>query len=354
MASYRDLDVTVVYSEGGVAVSRARRTMPVGRVDRRRLLGCLTLLTAAAWLYVTWFPVRHFLGGAYLEAMINLPGLIDLSQVLGFKPAPPELANPAGPTGKEPGESAKAPMEAPAVPAYRSDAEPLPSAADQRAQSQAILGRLAAAKYTWITIMTIVGCWLAMTGAAGVSGWLTDPGRARPARLLAGAMLLIVGLITWWYWPRAGEELRRIPQAAQLAYAAAFALLAWSVCTSSSRAGLVRLFVVGLVVLTVMSALIWRSYHEQFPIRASQTCAFCLMVVLAMLGAALSSHLRGLTAIAIVLARLSCAATVVAMRYAQRSGGFVTYTPTAITYVKAIVLQSLFVWLLLAARVLRR
>ena len=317
-------------------------------------MGCLTLLMAASWMYVTWFPVRHFLGGAYLEAMISLPGLVDLSQVLGFAPPPPELANPARPAGNVPGQSITESAGAPAVPAYRSGAKPSPSAADQRAQSQAVLGRLTAVKYVWIVIMTIVGCWLAMTGAAGVSGWLTDPGRARAVRFFAGAMLLTAGLVTWWYWPRAGEELRKIPQTVQLAYAAAFALLAWSVCTSSSRSGLARLFVVGLVVLVVGAALIWHSYHGQFPIRASRTCVFCLMVVFALLGAVLSSRVRGLTSVAIVLVFLSCIATVVAMWYAKRTGGFVTYAPTAVTYVKAMVLQSVLAWMLLGARAVAR
>ena len=356
MTASRELDVTVVYSEGGVVSPAVKRRTAPPRVDRRRLLGCLTLLMAASWMYVTWFPVRHFLGGAYLKAMTNLPGLVDWSHVLGFKPPPPNLANPAPPKSARSDEPIGKVEEPAPVSAYRSDATPPPASADQRARSQAILARLGIAKYTWLTVMTIVGCWLAMTGAAGVGGWRVSPGQARSTQLFAIVMLVFVTLITIWYWPRAGAELARIPRGVQIAYAAAFALLAGSVCASSSRGKAARLFVIGLVVLGVLTTLAWHKYEGGFPIRATQACVFCLMIVVALLGAALSSHVRGLTSVAIVLVLLSCVATVIGMLYGQRNGGFVTYTPMKATCVAviAVVIQSSFAGVLLGAKRLAR
>ncbi len=319
-------------------------------------MGCLALLMAASWMYVTWFPVRHFLGGAYIKVMANLPGLVDWGDVLGFKPPPPDLANPAPPESARSDEPIGKVEEPAPVPAYRSDAAPPPASADQRARSEAILARLGITQYAWLTVMTIVGCWLAMTGAAGVGGWLVNPGQARAARLFTIVMLVAVTLITFWYWPRAGAELARIPRGVQIAYAAAFALLAGSVCASSSRGKAARLFVVGLVVLGVLTILAWHKYEGGFPIRATQACMFCLMIVVALLGAALSTHVRGLTSVAIVLVLLSCMATVIGMWYGQRNGGFVTYTPAKAAYVAVItvVIQSLFAGVLVGARRLAR
>ncbi|MFH0982261.1 MAG: hypothetical protein V2A79_12060 [Planctomycetota bacterium] len=354
MATQQDLNITVVYSEGGVVSPRAKRSTPPLQVNGRRWLGCVTLLVAAVWLYVTWFPVRHFLGGAYCDAVVHLPGLVDWSQVLGFKPPPPELANPAQPAGGGLDEAVMDLEETPTTPEVARGAQSQESLAAQSAQSQAVLWWLTAVMYAWLGTMTVVACWLAMTGGAGIGGWLASPGQARPARVLAAMMLTVVALITWEYWPRPSSALPDFPRAVQFAYAAAFALLAWAVCASSSRTGAVGLGAVGGGALIALMVFTWLSYKGQWPVRASQTVWFGVMVVAALAGAARPSWRRGLTSGAIVLVLSSCVVTAVGLWYAQRHGGFGSDAPTAKTYVKALVIQSSFAWILLVTRVVVR
>jgi hypothetical protein len=356
MTGYRDLEITVVYSDDGAGAPTLPRRASVRAVEGRRLLGGLTLLVAAGWLYATWFPMSHFLRTNILKATVYMGGLVDLSQVFGFKPPPPELANPVRPGGNAGDESLFDLEEAPPASAFRSDraeteAAPPVASPERRAEAQAALQRLTVAQYAWVGIMTVVACWLALTGAAGLSGWLVSAGQVRAARLLAGMMFVAVGLITWRYWPPPGEN-ANLPEWLQYAYVAAFALLGGAIGASSLRPASGRVLAVGLIVLGAYAGLLWRSYPWGWglPVFAWQTLAFGVMVVAALFGVVLSAHGRGLTSAAIALIFLSCVGTVVGLWYGQRNGAFVTFTPTAGTYLKAVVIQSAFAWVLLGAR----
>ncbi|MCK4659605.1 MAG: hypothetical protein KAV82_08815 [Phycisphaerae bacterium] len=359
MAHYRDLDITVIYSEDGVVSSPAkpRRRVSTGRrAGAGRLLGTLTLLVAAGWLYVTWFPASHFLRTSLIEATFNLPGLIDLEQLLGFKPPPAELANPAPPES----ESLDDPMgemedsrESAVGSAEQPDVRSPEALAQQRDDSRIALRRLMITKYAWIVVMTAVACALAMAGGAGVGGWLAGPGSAGIVRLFAVAMLVGVGIIAWKCWPRLGEAIPEFPETLQYAYAGGFLLAAWGLCASWSKSGVGWFILVGLVGLVVLCGgawCIWRTYGEGWPIRATQTFWFAALVIAALTGAAFSTHLRGLIGLSIVLVLLSCVATAVGMWYGQHNGGFVTFRPTGVTYLKVLAIQSAFAWVLLVTR----
>jgi len=350
MVSRGDLDITVVYSDDGAVSPRARHGASIGGFAGRRSLGCLVLLAAASWMYVTWFPANHFLNKELLLAIFNF---VDPATL--FAPPPAHLANPSRPDTSSPKQPTPKTKGTSAVSAFRSgdtNEEPSPN---RQAEALTIINRLTVANYVWVAVMTVTGCWLAMTGAAGLTGWLAKSGWAGAMRFFGLLMLAAVGTITWKYWPPPGGQ-SNLPQFLQYAYAGAFALLAWTLCVSSSRGGSVWGFVIGLAVLGAYVGLTYRAYPGGWglPTWAWLAFSFGVMVVAAFLGAVLSSHVRGLTSAAVVLIFLSCAVTIAAMLYAQHSGGFVTYTPTTTTYVKVIAAQSFFGWLLLGTKLVSR
>lgn len=348
MQAHSELNITVIYSDSGVVSPTIKQSSSAGRLDARRMLGCLTLLVAGAWLFATWFPISHFLRKELMWVSLSS---LDVSQFFG--PPPANLANPAQPNRNNADDSLMELKDTPEVSAHKSGAaSSLPQGANRHAKTQVILKRLTGANYAWVTTMTIAGCWLAIVGGASVGGWLTGSDLSWLMRLLAILMFAVVAIVTWSYWPSPGEK-AELPQILQYAYAGAFALLALAVCANSSKAGAVWMFVLGLVVLGAYGGLLWRSYPGGWgiPLFAWPALWFGVMVVTALLGAALSSHVRGLTSAAVVLIFVSCLATVVGIWYGQRNGGFLTYTPTVTTYLGAVLIQSSFAWFLLVARV---
>jgi hypothetical protein len=350
MAVYRNLDIIVVYSDEGATASKVRGRPAAVGVDKRRLLGAVTLLVAAAWLYATWFPVSHFLRTSILNASL---GLVDVSQLFGFKPPPADLANPSQPQAGSPDEAMLELDETPPTPAFRSDAEAPPAApaAKQRAESEAAVGRLTMLQYAWVAAMSLVACVLAMAGAAGLCGWLAGTPTARAMHLLALAALGAIALMTWKYWPGPGE-IGKLPESYQSLYTVAFAVLAGAICAGAPRATARYGLVAGLLGLGLFAGLLWKSYPGGWglPVFAWQTLACGCWVIAALLGAVLAARARGLTALAITLMFLSCVATVAGLWYGQRHEAFGTFTPRASTYAWAILLQSAFAWILLFSR----
>ncbi|MCP4593404.1 MAG: hypothetical protein GY842_21925 [bacterium] len=325
-----------------------RRRVAIPRFEGRRLLGCLTLAVAAAWLHTTWFPGRHFVDRELMFAGLSM---IDWTQL--FSPPPASLAAPAPPGGKV---GTAQPKAGETASAFRSDssASGVPAAgtvaaADRQARAQARLTRLTTAQGVWLFSMTFVACWLAMTGAAGIAAWLVQPGQVRYLRLLALVMLAVVALITWYYWPAPGEQ-AGLPASVQYTYAGAFALLAAALCAGSSRRAAVGWLTVAVLGLGVCIVLAWRARGWGWPVFATQAVWFSLMVIAALLGAALCTKVRRLTTAAVAFVFLSCLVTAAGMWYGVRQGAFVEFTPTIFTYAKVMAAQSLIAWVLLGVR----
>jgi hypothetical protein len=185
MSSAYDIQIHTIYSADDTTKTAC---------GRLRFFAVLTLVVALAWLYVTWWPMYK-----WVEQRIGLGELHIMSALMQDMSKPP-------PTVSEEESQAPDKDDAPSKSKRRAAARKADRAAE-RAEAKAREARrkeveaagafLAISGYGWLTVMSLIGLWLVMAGAAGVSSAV--------ALRLVGALVLPAGLLaagglSWYVW----------------------------------------------------------------------------------------------------------------------------------------------------------
>jgi hypothetical protein len=392
MSMTRELDVTTVYRADG-----ERRPAAVS-VSGARVLALLSLVVAAAWFYVTWFPVDRRLTRQILWVSLNQPIPVDWSVIL--PPPPPDVANPD-----------RSPRAVPQAKPEKPDQAAFDAAV---AESRATLRKLNIAMYGWLTVTTLAAAWLAMCAGAGLANWASSPQARRPVRAFAIVCAVVAVALGAWIWWSHAKGAGKPPRSVEIVLTLAVMGLGGAFSAQATLRQIALACAVAVVSLAGLAAYTWKTYGAGWPPLAARTCillvfvfaiglgAFCaraarwqaivslLAVVpacaalaaytwsrrdpgapattapayvlfvfaVAMLvgvaAARFAGHVRGMHAIAAGLILVSSVVTLAAIAYANRQGGFPDHPPQWSTYAKAFGLQSSYAWILLAARYLGR
>lgn len=392
MSMTRDLDVTTIYR-----ADSEHRSAAVS-VSGARVLAVLSLVVAASWFYVTWYPVDRYLTRQMLWVSLNQPIPVDWSVIL--PPPPPNVANPKG----SPRPAPQAKPETPTDAAYDAAV----------AESRATLRKLNIAMYGWLTVTSLAAGWLAMCAGAGLANWASTPNSQRSVRTLAILFALVAVAIGGWIWWSHLRGEGKPPRSTEIVLAVALMGLGGAFSARATVRQTALACAVALVSLAGLAAYTWKTYGAGWPPLAARTSillafvfaiglgAFCARAtrgqvivsllavvpacaalavytwsrhdpavpaaaaptyVLSVFAAAMlvgvaaarsAGHVRGMHAIASVLILASSVVTLAAIAYASRQGGFLDHPPQWSTYAKAFALQSSYAWVLLAARLLGR
>ena len=315
--------VNTVFSADAPRSSRSAGPAP------GRSLGVVSLVVAMAWLYATWYPIDRFLVRAMVKATMAQPLAIDWTAILGV--APEGLAPPPPP------DTATTPEDVPA-----DEIPPPPSEEDL----ETVLRRLTIDMYAWLTVTTFTALWLAMCGGAGLADRRAMGTCSQPLRLLVGLCGLAVVVMAGMFWTR--QE--RLPTAVELAFACAVLVfgLGLCVCLPSRQApATLRVLVAGLLAVVAFA---WWKYQTGWPAVAPRICVMLLFLIAALIGVLKSGSVGRPHGTAVWFVLLSSGATLVAIWYGNRHGGFVGFPVTAATYAKAFAIQSSYAWVILLAR----
>ena len=336
---------------------RSGRAAPVAVEIRARapfsVLGAMSLIVAATWFYLTWWPADRL-----ITTNVTTATLVRLSAVgdpLGFDRlfgrAPPELANPAPPEDTEP-------MVLPEEegPPAEKDA----NLEQLQAEASRALAWLAGDMWAWLAITTIVGAWLALCGGSAVAGSpITDSARRRPAILLAIVLALVAVWIGTKLWRNAplfaagGSRAATAGPGAEIAFVALALLVGWLLAAAlpTRRAGVaavvLALALVGGGVLTQVKL------ETGYPAAAPRIAAVTVMVIAALIGAAAHRRTASLHRWAVVLILVATVATIIGLQVAESFGGIHTHALTGTTYVCLFAAQASYAAVLAVALALR-
>ncbi|UCG17234.1 MAG: hypothetical protein JSV19_04225 [Phycisphaerales bacterium] len=203
----------------------------------------------------------------------------------------------------------------------------------------------------------------AIVGVAGAAlGWSVmrrrDWGTRSVGLLLAAA--LIVNLRFWAYWARYDLPdwllwIHSNPSTAgEIAFVTTVLAFAAVVSSRISTRHAVIAVVVLLLALIGLAAYSYFVIYIAIPAIAAWTCILLLFLISALIGVLLWRHSAWLHTAAVAIVLVASVATLAAMAYADRRGGFLENPPAALTYIKAFAAQSSYAWALLVVRWARR
>lgn len=351
-AATRQLEVRRVYSArpGGAVPVTMQRRAPA----RFSVLGAMSLLLAASWLYLTWWPADRLIGANVMAAAINRLSASG-SDPLGFGPwlgsAPEDLANPAPPEGTAPlvGAAEKTPP-----------AEAGPTSHEITPQNERAMKWLLGDMWAWLAIATFVGGWLAMCGGAAAAGApITNPTRRRQAVLLAimAAMgTAWLGMSLWKNDPILGASAsyaQTLERAAEIAVVVLAVLAAWLLAAALSP-GWARAAAIVLAAALIGGGILTSVKLETgYPAAAPRLGAVAGMLIAALIGASAYRRTAWLHRAAIVLVLVATGATLAGVTVAESFGGVYTHELTAGTYAYLAAGQASYAFVLGAALALR-
>ncbi len=364
MTDTHDLQVKTIFSVSEPRRSRSRPSVRPARPPSRPssgrvfppVLGVLTLLVGATWLYVTWYPLDRYLG-----RQMMMRGLAEMSiDWSALMPAPPaSVADPSPPSVDldDTGDDEWPEGDPETVVEYEPVDGGLEESHGGDLPAAQILHRLSLDMYTWLTVTTAVIAWLALCGGAGLAG---AAGRGAARNVLRTLMVIlglgVAGLAAWFWcyawladqheWLAWGVGVRP-PDVAEIVLVAGVAL--WCVLASAVLTrGWAAVLAIGLLLtLAGLAAHTWNEYEAAWPQIRPRIAVLMLFAMAALVGTIATGRARGLHAAAVVLILLAGGATVGAMTFAHQHEFFSDLTVTATTYVKAFGIQSAYALLLL-------
>jgi len=347
----RQLEVQRIYSV------RSGRAAPVAVETRARVpfsvLGAMSLIVAATWLYLTWWPADRLISTNLTTT--TLARLSAMGDPLGvdrfFGRAPPELANPAPPEDTEP--MVLPEEEGP-------PAETGPSPQQIQAEASRALAWLAGDMCAWLAITTIVGAWLALCGGSAVAGSpITDSARRRPLILVAIVLALVavwIGVKLWKKEPLfavGGSHAATIAPGAEIAFVALALLVGWLLAAALPTRWAGAAAVVLTLALVAGGVLTWVKLEAGYPAAAPRIAAVAVMVMATLVGAAAHRRTAVFHRWAVVLILVATVATVIGLQVAESFGGIHTHALTGTTYVCLVAAQASYAAVLAAALALR-
>ncbi len=358
----RQLEIRRIYSASPTRAAATIRTQArAGPRLRFSALGPLSLLVAAAWTFVVWFPADRLIltnvmrtGLAHLSDLSG--GEVSFADFLGT--APDDLADPTPPADSE--------ETVPPAAAHDSGAAPEAAGptdeerAEREAQSTRLLVRLNIDKWVWLIVTTFTACWLAMSGAASVAGaQVTDPARRRQLLMGASILMLLAAVVGVRLWhgkplpglPKPAGEITFVAFAALAVYALALALRPWLAGVAAVLLGLVAVCVGGAAFYDWWSGSL--GLVEVYPLFAARMAPVVLLVVAGLAGAAMARRAVGLHRAGVVLILVATVVTLGGLKYAESIGGVHTHVLTAGDYGKLAIAQSAYAWVLIGALALR-
>ena len=348
----QQLEIRRIYSSSPTRAAATIRTKGRERT-RTSVLGPLSLIVAAAWIYVAWWPADRLIGanlmGTGLGYMAALSGgELTLADLFG---APPEdRANPAPPEGTE---AVLLVEDEPVV----GPPEPTPEEIQERAaESELLMGKLYADMWVWLAVTTLGGVCLALAGgAAAANAPVADAAKRRQLGLAGAFAAMLSVVIGAWLWKQhGGHDLHQTLGEVGFVAAALVASYLFALALTPRVAG--RLAVVLTLLLVGIGGFAWHDWAQEefkYPAFAVRIVPVVLMVIAAVAGAAMFRRVARLHRVSVAAVLAATAVTVIALKVAESLGGVHTHQPDTGTYAMLVVAQSSYAWVLLAALALR-
>jgi len=343
-SAIRQLDVRRIYSvRSGAAAPVAVGARATGRFTA---LGTISLLTAALWTYLAWWPADRLILTNLMTASLNhlsaSGGMLGLEHV--FARAPEGIAGPAPPDGTTP-------FLAP--PAGTGAGEFGPAASGDEPPGMQAMAWLAGDMYAWLTVTTVVGIWLAFCGGAALAGApFVDGARRRPVIIAA---VLIAMLAAWMgsnLWDK--EPLPGLSETStELLFAAAMVLIGWLLVVALPPRSALLAGVVLMVALAGGGALTWLRLETGYPTAAPRIAAAVGLIIAGLFGTVARRRVISLHRVAVVFILVATVTTLVALKVADSHGGIQSHHLTFTTYAGIAGAQLSFAAILAGALALR-